>query len=124
VSSSRDLARVARGRWGEERAAAWYVARGYDVVDRNWRCPPIGELDLVVAREDVIAFVEVKARADDRFGPPSAAVGVQKQRRIRRLAASWLQQPGRSATPGRRRTVRFDVVSVTGVRVEVIESAF
>jgi len=36
------------GAHGEDRAADWYRAAGYDVVARNWRCAA-GELDLVVA---------------------------------------------------------------------------
>lgn len=91
------------------------------MLDRNWRCS-IGELDLVVGREGLVVFVEVKARADDRFGPPAAAVGFHKQRRIRRLAAAWLQT--RPRLGAQHVEVRFDVVSVTGVRVEVLSAAF
>lgn len=113
-----DLAKVARGRWGEQRAADRYVADGYVVLDRNWRCAH-GELDLVVARTGVVVFVEVKARANDRFGSAAAAVDRRKQQRIRVLAARWL-----AAHPDHRGDVRFDVVAVTGVRVEVLADAF
>ena len=55
----------------------WYTARGYEILDRNWRSPT-GELDLVVCSAAVIVFCEIKARASDRFGPPQAAVGRAK----------------------------------------------
>ena len=42
-----NLAAAARGRFGEDEAERWYVANGYRVLERNWRCPT-GELDLVV----------------------------------------------------------------------------
>lgn len=114
---------MARGRWGEDLAERWYRAAGYEVLGRNWRCAA-GELDLVVGRGGLVVFVEVKARAHDRFGPPAAAVGFDKQRRIRRSAALWLQaRPAADGRPGRV-DVRFDVVSITGVRVEVLEAAF
>ena len=35
---------------GEDIAAAWYEARGYQIVARNWRCR-LGELDLIVRRD-------------------------------------------------------------------------
>lgn len=91
------------------------------MLERNWRCD-IGELDLVVRDGGEIVFVEVKARASDRFGPAAAAVGPTKQRTLRRLAARWLVEHGE--TTGRRDGIRFDVVAVTGARVEVIEAAF
>jgi putative endonuclease len=107
-----------RGRQGEELAAAWYTSHGFAVVDRNWRCPT-GEVDLVARRGDLLVVCEVKARRTDAFGPPAAAVGRVKQQRLRRLAAAWL-----AARRVHGVDVRFDVVAVTGVEVEVIEDAF
>lgn len=80
-------------------------------------------MDLVVRKGGLVVFSEVKTRSDDRFGAPFEAVTVAKQRRLRRLAAEWLRT--RSAALGHEAVdVRFDVVSVTGGRVEVIEEAF
>lgn len=109
---------LARGRWGEDRAAAWYLRHGYEIVERNWRCPS-GEVDLVARRDDVVVICEVKARRTDAYGPAAAAVGPVKQQRLRRLAAQWLASRGVTGVE-----VRFDVVAVTGVHVEVIEHAF
>jgi putative endonuclease len=107
-----------RGRRGEELAAAWYAGHGYHVIARNWRCAT-GEVDLIVRRGELLVVCEVKARRTDAYGPPAAAVGRAKQQRLRRLAAEWL------ATSGVRGVeVRFDVVAVTGIAVEVIEGAF
>jgi putative endonuclease len=108
----------ARGRWGEDLAARHYRRLGYHVVDRNWQGAS-GELDLVVRRDDLVVFCEVKARRTDRLGPPAAAVGVAKQRRIRRLAVEWLDEHDARGVD-----VRFDVVAITGVRVRRYESAF
>lgn len=112
------LSARARGVFGENEAARWYLLRGYEVVARNWRCPQ-GEIDLVVSAPGVIVFCEVKARASAEFGGPQAAVDWRKQRQLRRLAALWLADHRPGAVE-----VRFDVVAVTGARVEVIEAAF
>ena len=77
-----------------------------------------GELDLVLFRDGEIVFCEVKSRRSERFGAAAEAVDWRKQRRIRSLAAQWL------AANGRRGRVRFDVATVTGVEVNVIEGAF
>ncbi|CAN5689722.1 MAG: YraN family protein [Ilumatobacteraceae bacterium] len=109
---------LARGQWGEQLAARWYERHGYAVVARNWRCP-IGEVDLIVQRRRLVVVCEVKARRTDAFGPAAAAVGLVKQRRLRRLAAEWLATSGTSGVD-----VRFDVVAITGTRLEVIHAAF
>jgi putative endonuclease len=88
------------------------------VLDRNWRCPG-GEIDVVVRCATAVVFVEVKARASDRYGPAAAAVDHRKQRRVRIAALRWLD-----AHPDHRGTLRFDVVAITGSRVEVIEGAY
>jgi putative endonuclease len=110
------------GARGEDRAADWYRAVGYDVVARNWRCPE-GELDLVVTRPGEIVFCEVKTRTSARFGAPAAAVTAGKQRRLRALAARFLAEHAR-ASGSAGRSVRFDVAAVTPSGVEVIEAAF
>lgn len=114
--------RVVRGRSGEHLAERWYRSQGYEVLERNWRRQE-GEVDLIVARGRTVAFCEVKLRTSDRFGAGSEAVSDAKQRRIRRLASRWLAEVG--PAPGRARSeLRFDVVSITSGRVEVIEGAF
>jgi putative endonuclease len=112
-------AHIELGRSGEALAAAWYRDRGYEVLDRNWRCP-VGELDLVVGRGRELAVVEVKTRRTDAYGVPALAVNAAKQRRLRRLAACWLAEH----RPARRVDVRFDVASVVGSVVTVYERAF
>jgi putative endonuclease len=115
------------GSIGEDAAAAWYEARGYDIVDRNWRIRE-GEIDLIArarntGSNNVIVFCEVKTRSSDRFGAGAEAVTPTKQRRLRTLAARWL-----AAHPAMRGEVRFDVASVTPggeqPAVAVIEAAF
>ena len=106
------------GRWGEEKAAAWYVARGWDVLDRNWRGDG-GEIDLVLRRDGVVVFCEVKTRSGTRYGTAAEAVDHRKQQRIRRLAVQWLRHRYEPAGE-----LRFDVACVQNGRVDVLEGAF
>jgi putative endonuclease len=116
-------ARRVVGRSGEDAAAAWYEAAGYDVLDRNWRVRE-GELDLVVRGAGTIAFCEVKTRRGDAFGSPVEAVTFRKQQRLRQLAARWLTENGSAGS-----TLRFDVAAVQpdrrgGWHVDVLTNAF
>jgi putative endonuclease len=101
-----DRRNAALGGFGERLAAAHYRARGYAVLERNWRCRA-GEIDLICARGTTLVVCEVKARRGQAHGHPLEAVTAPKQRRLRRLAAAYLRQQGR-----RWPEVRFDVVSV------------
>jgi putative endonuclease len=116
--------RRALGAAGEEAVARWYAAAGYDVIDRNWRCRA-GEIDLVLVRDRVLVFCEVKTRRTTAFGVPAEAVTITKQRRLRTLAMRWLDAHPRDRTG----TLRFDVASVLATgdgppMIDVIEGAF
>jgi putative endonuclease len=111
------------GAWGERVAAQHLTEAGLRIVARNWRCPA-GEIDILGWEGDVLVVCEVKTRRGLDYGPPAAAVGYAKSRRLRRLAAHWLAETG--AQPAE---VRFDVVSVLVRReapteVEHIRGAF
>jgi putative endonuclease len=111
------------GRWGEEVAVARLTRLGYDVVDRNWRCPQ-GELDIVARVRGGTAFVEVKTRTSLAFGHPFEAITSRKLARLHSLALAWCR-----AHPGRHGRLRVDVVAVTGAQdtepvVELLEDVF
>ena len=64
-------------------------------------------------------FCEVKARSSLAFGAPVEAVTREKQRRIRRLAARWLDESSFKPVE-----IRFDVASVLEGAVTVEVGAF
>jgi putative endonuclease len=102
-------ARQQLGRAAESAAARHLVRDGWTILGRNVRVGR-GELDLIVRRGGVLAFVEVKARRSGSYGTPEDAVDARKRRRVARLAELWL-----AARPWALRgvgDVRFDVVAV------------
>jgi putative endonuclease len=111
------------GRSGEDRAASWYAGRGFRILERNWRCP-LGEIDLLCTRDDTLVVCEVKTRRSSAYGQPFEAVTVDKQRRLRRLAAYYLVSEGDHARHRYYGEIRFDVASVLGATISVIEGAF
>jgi putative endonuclease len=95
------------GRFGEDVAAAHLRAAGWQVLDRNWRCPH-GELDLVALDGDELVAVEVKTRRSATFGSPAEAVTWRKVVRLRRSTAAWL-----AAHDVHPSGVRVDVLAIT-----------
>ena len=111
------------GRRGEAAAEARYVAGGYRVVARNWRCS-VGELDLVLVRGGTLVICEVKTRRGSRFGGGYEAVDGRKRQKLRALAEVFIQRGPAAAL-----SLRFDVASVWlrpdgSAAVEIFQDAF
>jgi putative endonuclease len=99
-----------RGLSAESRAAMLLVAKGYRIVARRWRSP-VGEIDIVARRRNLLVFVEVKAR--DREDDAAEAVTPRQQRRLIAAAEAWLAVNPADVT----RNIRFDVVLVAPKRL-------
>jgi putative endonuclease len=98
------------GRAAETKAAWWLRLKGWRILERRFRTP-VGEIDLVVRRGDVVAFVEVKARATHDAG--MEAVRAKQKRRWRRAADVWLlRHPTHQDL-----TLRFDLVVIVPWRL-------
>ena len=110
------------GEIGERVAERWLRRKGWRIVQRRFRNGH-RDIDLVVERDGLIAFVEVKARKGAEFGLPVEAVNWRKQRELTRSAHVWIERHGRPDD-----SYRFDVVGVLmeGSRVKVrhVEDAF
>jgi putative endonuclease len=96
------------GACGEEHAAQHYLRLGYDVVARRHRTR-FGEIDLIVADERTLAFVEVKTRRAGS-GHPWHALDDRKRAQVRRIAAAWIAEPRERPFY---ESIRFDAVGVT-----------
>ncbi len=110
-------ARHRRGLRGELAAFAYLTACGWQVEAHRFR---LGrhDVDLIIRRGSVVAFVEVKTRASALFGSALEAVGWRKRRAIGKVAEVWRLRFGRPADE-----YRFDLVAVheTAGRADLIE---
>lgn len=93
------------GRMAESRAALALRLKGYRVLDRRVRTPA-GEVDLVIRRGGVVAFVEVKARHTRSLAAES--ISPSQRRRIIRAAAHYISAHPQLASL----TQRFDAVLI------------
>jgi len=89
----------------ESRAAVFLIAKGFRILARRWRSP-LGEIDIVARRRQLLVFAEVKARAS--LDEAAEAVDVRQRRRIAAAAEIWL-----AANPDDMiRDIRFDAILV------------
>jgi putative endonuclease len=131
------------GALGEDLARRHLEARGFEVLDANFRTRH-GELDVVVADDRCLVFCEVKTRvvarrpASEACAPtarrsgddlgPFAAIGARKRRQVRQVAREWLALRAHQAPW--REEVRFDAIGVEFdprgrlIRLDHLEGAF
>lgn len=89
------------------------------LIARNLTCRR-GEIDLVMRdRDGTFVFVEVRARAGNRYGGAAASIGANKQRRIVLAARYFLAAWGGGEHP-----CRFDAVVFEGKRLVWLRDAF
>lgn len=91
---------------GEALACKFLKKSGYRILARNYKCP-VGEIDIICSTDGVVAFVEVKTRADDSQADPENNIRSEKKRHIERSARFWIEQNGRPEA-----AYRFDAISI------------
>jgi len=110
-----------RGAAVEAAAEDHLCAAGLQVLARNARCRG-GELDRVMDDHGTVVFVEVRYRANVRYGDGAVSVDARKQQRLLHAAAAFLQaHPALAERP-----CRFDVIHASGdpPRLQWLKDAF
>ncbi len=69
------------GLLGEQLACEYLVEKGYTIRERNWTLGKL-EVDIIADRDNILAFIEVKTRSDDKFMRPEYAVNFSKQKNL------------------------------------------
>jgi putative endonuclease len=106
-----------QGMQAEEQACRYLRRLGYRIVERNWSCR-LGELDIVARDGGTLVVIEVKARTEDGFGGPEAALSYRKRRRLIAATRAYLGWTGCELP------VRFDVIAVRPGRIRLLRAAF
>lgn len=78
-----------KGKDGEEIAAKFLKEKGYQIIDQN-NSTKFGELDLIVNKNNILIFVEVKFKTTEDFGTPEEMIGKSKLAQVKRTAEMYL----------------------------------
>jgi putative endonuclease len=109
-------ARQIEGDAAEDRALHYLQPQGLTLVQRNFRCKG-GEIDLIMQQAGALIFVEVRKRADMRFGGAAASVTARKQVRLIIAAQVFLQRYRQPPA------CRFDVIAIDGAAIDWLRNA-
>lgn len=107
------------GRHYEHMAASFLEQQGYQILERNYQNRH-EEIDIIARDGRYLVFVEVKYRKNDKKGYPEEAVGYYKQQHIRSAARYYMY----SHRYGEETPCRFDIVSILGEEIRLIQNAF
>lgn len=109
------------GKQGEQLAIDFLVARGYTIVERNYRYLK-AEVDIIATKEDLLIAVEVKTRSSDYFGNPQDFIKSKKIKLLVTAIDHYVNQRDLDVA------VRFDIIAITTnekpYKLEHIEDAF
>lgn len=109
MSGNARLKAYRKGRWAETAAAILLLLKGYRVLSRGYRTR-VGEVDLIARKNNLLIFVEVKARQS--LEAAHEAIGTRQKQRIRQAAEVFRQRNTKLSSCD----CRFDVILIAPLR--------
>ena len=97
-----------RGKDAEAACNDYLKSCGLKLVEKNFSCR-LGEIDIIMTDKNVLAFIEVRFRKNNKFGGGLESITVTKQQKLRKTAELYLQQNNQYIN------ARFDVVSMSTI---------
>lgn len=113
------------GDYGETLCKDYLTSIGYKILDEKFKIKT-GEIDLIAIDKNILCFIEVKSRFNNKFGRPMEAVTIAKQHKIYKTAQYYLlKHPNLDDM-----NCRFDVIEVdfdlekSSHKINLIKNAF
>jgi len=110
--------RLKQGRLFEKQAALFFEYHGFEILERNFFAGH-KEIDLIVKKENLIVFVEVKSAKSKKFGHPAERVDKKKRKNLTQAAHQYIEESKIENCD-----LRFDVVTILDGQIEHFENAF
>ncbi len=118
MTSSEIDKRVKIGREYEQLAAKFYKDNNFTILESNWQ-DSHREIDLIVQKDNLVIFVEVKSASSKKYGHPVERVDKRKQDNLIKAAQKYLQEKEIKNID-----LRFDVVTFLDGQLEHFPNAF
>lgn len=85
------LSTLFQGEKGEREASLYLSRLGYSMVEKNWKTRR-GEIDLIVKKNEIYYFVEVKFRKSKVYGAGAEAIHPLKQKKMVSAVLDYMQK--------------------------------
>ena len=108
------------GQEGEQIAANYLQKKGWKIHEMNYRYSR-SEIDVIASKNELLIFVEVKARTNIAFGLPEESVDEKKAQNIMKGAEHYIAEKDWKGN------IRFDIISIVKketMEIKHIEDAF
>lgn len=102
------------GNNGEQLAADYLTAKGYTIIERNWRFR-YAEVDIIASKNNRLHFFEIKTRTSNKFGKPEESMSHKKMSMLKTAAEEYQYKNMQW------KYVQFDVLAITIINDEPIE---
>lgn len=104
-SKDKNKTNHAIGLQAEDMAAEYLVAEGFDILEHRYKTK-YGEIDLIVEKNNILCFVEVKTR--QKLENALSSVNFKTRRRIEQSALFYISENPEIQN----KSMRFDVIAI------------
>ena len=104
---------------GELIASEFLESNGFRIIEKNFFAGRSGETDIIAIKDKLLLFVEVKARASEKYGGGIYSLTDDKKRKLRSSAKFYLLKNPIYNSP--EYSIRFDLIIVKDRTVEWID---
>jgi putative endonuclease len=113
------------GKYYEQRAKYFLIKQGYKIIEENWQCGKLGEIDFIIKDQnrfdkEYLVFVEVKYRAYD-IRSAMLAVNYKKQMQLKKLSSMYLKI--KNIQEGSQ-NISYDVIAISPEQIEHVQNIF
>ena len=105
-----------KGAKGEKIACDYLLKNGYKILETNYHYSKFAEIDIIASKNNVLIFVEVKARSTLNYGHPLEAISPNKLKRIYMAMLNYLEHSSQNYL-----NYQLDIVSIIGFDNSKIE---
>lgn len=110
------------GKLAENYVLNFFLQKNFTLISKNYRYKKF-EIDIILKKNDLILFIEVKARKNNKYGNPEEFLSESQKNRIHLAAENFLFETKWE------KNIRFDIASIfldenKNFILEIFEDAF